>query len=268
MLPALVFLLLCEICIASETEVSSLIEKSTAICKEARQGAHDLSKQSLHQAQALSTNDLKSVTEIAQSAGVARDADGMNARVQTFSNSASTEAVRKKEDVKNFLGGNANGYLLKDDPFLMTQKKSKPACTSCGKEDSQKIQENPSSFVFQEIVKKDTTPLHEKSKEENQLLVFVSFSMGDEMIRTLFEDAVKKGARVLIRGLIENSWQKTLEKLKKIQANVDIDPEAFKRFEVTVVPTFVLVHKKGFSSLQGSVSLSYASKALLQEGNA
>lgn len=268
MLPAVVFLFLCEICVASETEVSSLIEKSTAICEEARQGVRDLSKQSLHQVQALSTSDLKSVTEIAQSAGVARDADGMNARVQTFSNSVSTEAGRKKEDVKSFLEGHANDHLLKDDPFLMTQKKSKPACKSCGKENIQGTQENPSSFVFQEIVKKDTTLPHEKPTEENQLLVFVSFSMGDEMIKTLAEDAAKKGARVLIRGLIENSWQKTLEKLKKIQANVDIDPEAFKRFEVTVVPTFVLVHKKGFSSLQGSVPLSYASKTLLQEGNA
>jgi type-F conjugative transfer system pilin assembly protein TrbC len=191
--------------------------------------------------------------------------EGESARAGATLKESLTNKSHEAGEVKNFLENQANQHLLKDDLFLKNQKDKKMSCSSCGDRSDPSQKSSSSSFVFQEFTQKNQQPSFDSSGHKDQILVFVSFSMGESVLKELTKDATKRGARVIIRGLIDNSWQKTLEKLKTLQANVDIDPEAFKRFDVKVVPTFVLVREKGFSSLEGNVSFSYAQKTLYEE---
>ncbi len=90
----------------------------------------------------------------------------------------------------------------------------------------------------------------ETNKKLNRLLVFVSFSMPQPMIKRLLLEAKALGAGVVIRGLVDNDIKKTYQTIKEMsddpkqmsqRIGLMIDPTLFERFSVQQVPTFVLV---------------------------
>lgn len=97
-----------------------------------------------------------------------------------------------------------------------------------------------------------------------QYLIFISFSMPKASLKALYQAATKSGGVLLLRGLKNNSFKKTAEYLKQLEISVDIDPEAFKEYHITKVPTFVLVKNKEYHSILGNISFSYAKDKLLE----
>jgi conjugal transfer pilus assembly protein TrbC len=109
------------------------------------------------------------------------------------------------------------------------------------------------------------------------LLVFVSFSMPEPTLGRLVDQAARAGATLVLRGLVDNSLQKTVGRVQRLigerRVGFQIDPQAFDRFSVSATPTFVLI-KDGavpapcaagtcfpantFVSTAGDVSLDYA----------
>lgn len=92
------------------------------------------------------------------------------------------------------------------------------------------------------------------AKHSPDLMVFVSFSMPLETLRTLNNQVTKQGGKLVFRGLVEGSFKKMVEKLKKLEAKVLIDPTLFDTYQVTRVPVFI----RGQNRLAGNVSLEYA----------
>lgn len=109
------------------------------------------------------------------------------------------------------------------------------------------------------------------------LLVFISFSMPDATLSRLVDQASRSGATLMVRGLVGNSIQQTALRARGLigarRVGLQLDPQAFERFGVSVVPTFVLL-KAGaaaapcasgtcypatrFASVSGDVSIDYA----------
>lgn len=77
------------------------------------------------------------------------------------------------------------------------------------------------------------------------LLVFVSFSMPDPALERLVDQAARSGATLLLRGLVEDSLQKTVARVQRVigqrKVGFQIDPQAFDRFTITATPSFVLI---------------------------
>jgi conjugal transfer pilus assembly protein TrbC len=95
----------------------------------------------------------------------------------------------------------------------------------------------------------------------DQILVFVSFSMPEASLKTLAHDAEQHNAVLVMRGLHEDSFVKTANKLKDLGIGVDINPELFEIHQVTVVPTFVSVKSsQPLWRLKGNVTLGFAAK--------
>jgi len=119
-------------------------------------------------------------------------------------------------------------------------------------------------------------------------LIFISFSMPEEDLRGFLREAAKTGSPVVLRGMVENSMKRTVERLgillgKDKSPNTGpspalaIDPTLFERFEIDKVPAFVLTtdavdpctsagcptpdHLK----LAGDVSLDYALGVMARE---
>lgn len=109
------------------------------------------------------------------------------------------------------------------------------------------------------------------------LLVFVSLSMPQATLQRLIDQAARAKASVLIRGLVGGSLRQTVIQVQgligKRQVAVQIDPQAFDRYAITRVPSFVLVRDgarpvscasgtcpppEGFVRTAGDVSLDYA----------
>ena len=123
-------------------------------------------------------------------------------------------------------------------------------------------------------------------------LVFISFSIPDDSLRALLRDAVHAGSPLVLRGMVENSMKRTVERLGELLGNeksgkdvVDgpapslaIDPTLFERFGVDKVPAFVLPLDTAATctpsgcpvpdhlKLAGDVSLAYALGVMAREG--
>lgn len=77
------------------------------------------------------------------------------------------------------------------------------------------------------------------------LLVFVSLSMPRPTLQGLVDQAARAKASIVLRGFANGSLRDTVAQVQGLigsrQVAVQIDPQAFDRYAVTRVPTFVLV---------------------------
>lgn len=109
------------------------------------------------------------------------------------------------------------------------------------------------------------------------LFVFISLSMPRATLQRLVDQAARAQASVFIRGLAGGSLRTTVAQVQGLisqrQVAVQIDPQAFDRFAIERVPSFVLVRDgtrpvscasgtcappEGFLRTTGDVSLDYA----------
>lgn len=108
------------------------------------------------------------------------------------------------------------------------------------------------------------------STRRKGLLIFVSFSMPDQLLIKLDAIARKAGGRLLIRGLKNNSFKETFAYIKQMQAQgiaIDIDPQAFEQFDVQIVPTFVLSEGFKYDKIAGNISVHYVLEQFAQHGD-
>ena len=113
------------------------------------------------------------------------------------------------------------------------------------------------------------------------LMVFVSLSMPEPTLRKLLKQAARAQATLFIRGLVNNSIRTTVTRVQELigQAPVaiQIDPQAFDRFGIERVPSFVLVRDgtrpascasgvcappQAYVKVTGDVSIDYALDAM------
>lgn len=109
------------------------------------------------------------------------------------------------------------------------------------------------------------------------LFVFASLGMPEATLMRLFDQAARAQASIVIRGLVGGSLRDTVARVQKLigtrQVSVQVDPQAFDRYAVKRVPTFVLARNgerpescasgscpppTDFVSTAGDVSLNYA----------
>jgi len=112
-----------------------------------------------------------------------------------------------------------------------------------------------------------------RAQGPSQVLVFASFSMPDESLKALSDQARRSGCRLIMRGLLENFFQKTQKRAFELGIHYEIDPNLFEEFDVKSVPTFIharvekgILTPKGHDRLSGNVSLAYALEELSKNG--
>ena len=96
--------------------------------------------------------------------------------------------------------------------------------------------------------------------ESTQLVIFVSFSMPEASLKALFKEVEKNtSVRLVLQGLIDDSMEKTAQKIHELEGVVDIDPELFEKYRIERVPTFLWV-KQGqpLAKLTGNITITYA----------
>lgn len=106
-------------------------------------------------------------------------------------------------------------------------------------------------------------PMPQNSSPENKnsiqnIQVLVSFSMPEEVLKSLWKGVTARGGRLVMRGLLADSFQKTKQRLQELGMEVDVDPEIFSKFHVQAVPFFIWKVKGALHTLQGNVHLDYA----------
>lgn len=101
--------------------------------------------------------------------------------------------------------------------------------------------------------------------KNDELLVFVSFSMPEQSLKLWSQQAEKTGASLILRGLINNSLQATTQ--NKIIAGFNIDPEKFNQYDIKSVPAVVLIKNNQYDVVYGDTSLEAALEHIKHKGS-
>jgi conjugal transfer pilus assembly protein TrbC len=120
-------------------------------------------------------------------------------------------------------------------------------------------------------------------KKVSNVLVFLSFSMPEQSLETWLLQCKQSGATPVIRGLIDNSFKKTVQALqnlsKKTGLGVQVDPILFKTFAIEQVPAVAYVAEipdcplnmnclpARYSKIYGDISLDYALEKMQTDEN-
>ncbi|CAK9254203.1 unnamed protein product [Sphagnum jensenii] len=72
-----------------------------------------------------------------------------------------------------------------------------------------------------------------------EVIVFVSLGMPETTLKQLAQEAEKTKVRLVVRGLLDNSFKNTMVRIQELKIPVEIDPTLFDLFQVERVPTFI-----------------------------
>lgn len=107
--------------------------------------------------------------------------------------------------------------------------------------------------------------------EEPKFQIFISFSVPYNIWCSLSQDLAKIGGSFVLVGLPNNSFSELSEKIIKLKkmgvdAQIQIDPIAFKKYQISKVPTFVVSDDNKYDKISGSISVEYALNYLSEKG--
>lgn len=127
------------------------------------------------------------------------------------------------------------------------------------------------------------TEVQAEQQQNNRVMVFISFSMPDESIKKAIQDAKKIDGVLVLRGFYNGSYQETAQRIYKLGekvGNIQIHPDAFKKYQVKTVPTVVMVEEQqlkvgedgcalpdSYIAVAGDVPLSYALEQFIKSGD-
>jgi type-F conjugative transfer system pilin assembly protein TrbC len=123
----------------------------------------------------------------------------------------------------------------------------------------------------------------EALKPRPRLQIFVSHSMPISLLKSYAREAIKYNGVLVFRGLPAGSFHRLAKLVSDISGDnaegiaMQIDDEAFKAFNVKVVPTIVLsktanifseqVQGGAFDKISGNVTIKYALEVFAKEGD-
>ncbi|KVP83401.1 conjugal transfer protein [Burkholderia ubonensis] len=122
-------------------------------------------------------------------------------------------------------------------------------------------------------------------RKQEQLLAFASLSMPAESLKRLIRDTARVGGVVMLRGFKDRSFKATAAAIQALGVDtsaVQINPNAFKQYRVSAVPTVVLVKAdhvldldaegcalpENFASISGDVTLPYSLREIARRSPA
>lgn len=167
----------------------------------------------------------------------------------------------------------AHASNFEEEANLRMQEKEK--MIQAFKEDSKNasyFKENAASQCVLQPLKEETSKKDEDNqtplKQDSTIILFVSFSMSDLNLKEFFEQlSFHSNVRVVIRGLVNDSMQKTIQKIQDLDGVVDIDPEAFLKYDIKRVPAFVKLKEGEMQAkLSGNITISHAKLIFKEKG--
>lgn len=100
-----------------------------------------------------------------------------------------------------------------------------------------------------------------------ELIVFVSQSLGDVLLKDLYHQAQKYGGKLVFRGLIDSSFTKTQQYIYKLGINADIDPNQYRQYQASQVPLIILAQGDRHDKITGNVSVNHALEIFAKDGD-
>lgn len=156
---------------------------------------------------------------------------------------------------------------------------------------SSQVQSEHKSLI-DTLMQSATDGLQGKQKPQGAegAILFVSFSMPDSLLFALSNEAAKFRIPVVIKGLVDGDFKKTIETFKRLNIEahkqhlnfkgVSIDPVWFSQFQITSVPALVVTElskacaqgqactNQPFDVVYGNASIKKGLELIAQKGDA
>jgi type-F conjugative transfer system pilin assembly protein TrbC len=116
------------------------------------------------------------------------------------------------------------------------------------------------------LLKETKNTIHPISPAKNTF-IFVSFSMPLQSLKQWLSQAQPYGAMLVLRGLVHQSFRETATHVAEVldgkKGGLQINPELFKKFQITQVPAVVQVHEdESYDIVYGDIGLPNAIEQL------
>jgi len=189
-------------------------------------------------------------------------------------------ATEQKEQNLKWIQTLKSSILEQTEPYLgvaeamQTEARFKKEDFQCGCSVSQNHFSEALPYQEEDIVNALSAATL-KSESNAAIYVFVSLSMPKPALIALNREAAQLGAALVLRGLKENSYQKTALYLQEIIAKTGqgflIHPELFKRYEILHVPSVVLTtnplgREAVFDMVSGHIPIKTALAKMAEKG--
>lgn len=118
----------------------------------------------------------------------------------------------------------------------------------------------------------DKLKILKKIRKTEKAIVFVSFSMPELSLKQIIHDAARYQVPIVIRGLYQNSFRKTVEKMFEFvkenkKGGITINPRWFKEHGVKTVPAVVVAKEHGPEDVvYGNIPLKKALLIIAERG--
>ena len=187
-----------------------------------------------------------------------------------------SKTEKNKSHYKSLIAENQKQYLKTKPEIKKAVKQAQDAFKAHAQ--SLKIDKKDKGSIIDQIVQNaKNLDAQKQANKPRGIIVFVSFAMPKSLLLSYYKQVQLYGGRLVIRGLIENSFKKTITAMGVDKNNIplkareipimDINPKLFRNYKVTRVPTILLSHKGKTDKFTGSVSLKYALDEASQKGD-
>lgn len=118
------------------------------------------------------------------------------------------------------------------------------------------------------------------NEPQGQLKIFISSSVPKKSLKNLASEVRNVGGVLVLRGFINNSFKESVNFIKELHSqgvSAIVDPHSFKLYDITQVPSFVLIsdnnkcHPKICTPLHdkisGNINLKYALEQIKERGS-
>ena len=134
------------------------------------------------------------------------------------------------------------------------------------------------------LAQQNESQVAETKKPATNIVIFVSLSMPAESLQSYLRDAKKIHASVVIRGLVNNSFQQTFKQVAELIKSsggdgIELNPIWFKQYHITQVPAVVVlpdhavcasdqscIEDREYDVITGNIVLSAALKQIRDKG--
>lgn len=179
---------------------------------------------------------------------------------QRIITSIENRVSQEKPKYEKIIAANKKEYLKHEKSIKKAVKQAEAAFKK--HTENFKVSEEDKGGIIDKIVQNaKNLEIQKKQSKTKGLIVFVSFSMPKELLLSYHKQAQVHGGRLVMRGLIDNSFKKTISAMQLSDDQtliMDINPNLFKDHSIKRVPTIVLSNNNNIDKFTGSVSLKYA----------
>lgn len=130
----------------------------------------------------------------------------------------------------------------------------------------------PEQKFIDSLQQQQRQKLEGEEKPVPRALYFLSFSIPQEGIKPLIDDAARLQIPATLRGLINNDLKQTVTAIYDLvkeekRGGIQIDPTAYKTYGITAVPALVVTCNGRWDRIAGNLRLDAMLKKVAEDGD-